>query len=239
LLLFGRLQRLSPLALFTLYLSLFHAGQLFMNFQWGYLLLESGFLAFVYTLAPNRLVIWLFHWVLFRLRFESGNSKLISGDTSWAELSALTHYFETQPLPHVGAWFAHQLPHWILSAGTGFVLLAKLLVPFLIFMPRRFRLFAAAVTLFTQLIILLTSNHNFFNLLTITLRLFLLTDRDWSLVLPRLAKGKEKQIHLPVKPLFSMLSGLFALIIVTMSGALLGEMVTGKRLPPWADNGIA
>jgi hypothetical protein len=31
--------------LYLLYLSLFHAGQIFTNFQWDYLLLETGFLA--------------------------------------------------------------------------------------------------------------------------------------------------------------------------------------------------
>ena len=83
------------IALFLLYLSLFHAGQLFMNFQWDYLLLEAGFLAILLAFSATRLVIWLFHWLLFRLRFESGISKLISGDVSWADLSALRYYFET------------------------------------------------------------------------------------------------------------------------------------------------
>ncbi len=53
-----------------------------------------------------------------RLRFESGLSKLISGDPGWRDLSALNHYFETQPLPHAGAWYAHQLPDWLQRLGT-------------------------------------------------------------------------------------------------------------------------
>jgi len=44
-LLIGFQPRLSLIALFILYLSLAHAGQIFLNFQWDYLLLESGFLA--------------------------------------------------------------------------------------------------------------------------------------------------------------------------------------------------
>jgi len=43
-----------------------------------------------------------------------------------------------------------------------------------IFLPRRFRLIAAAVTIAMQLLIIATSNHNFINLLTILLCLFLL-----------------------------------------------------------------
>ena len=38
------LPRLMLVLLFVLYLSLFQAGQVFMNFQWDYLLLEAGFL---------------------------------------------------------------------------------------------------------------------------------------------------------------------------------------------------
>ena len=34
-------------------------------------------------------------------------------------MTALNYYFETQPLPHAGAWYAHQLPDWLLRAGVG------------------------------------------------------------------------------------------------------------------------
>lgn len=184
LLLFGYLPSLSLTVLFILYLSLYHAGQVFMNFQWDYLLLETGFLAIFLARAPNRLVIFLFHWLLFRLRFLSGISKIFSGDESWQSLSALEYYFETQPLPHAGAWYAHQLPSWILTAGSGLVLLSELLVPFFIFLPRPYRLFAAAFTLLVQLAIIATSNHNFINLLTILLCLFLLDDHFLDKLIP-------------------------------------------------------
>ncbi|HUT41381.1 MAG TPA: lipase maturation factor family protein, partial [Gammaproteobacteria bacterium] len=99
--------------LVLLYLSLVYAGQVFMNFQWDFLLLETGFLA-IFLPWGSAVIIWLMHWVLFRLRFLSGAYKLLSGDESWAGFTALTHYFETQPLPTVGAWFAHQLPEVVL-----------------------------------------------------------------------------------------------------------------------------
>jgi len=60
-------QRLILILLFVLYLSLYHAGQVFMNFQWDYLLLECGFLAIFLAGAPTRLVVLLYHWLLFRL----------------------------------------------------------------------------------------------------------------------------------------------------------------------------
>lgn len=185
LLLIGRAQVLATSVLFVLYLSLFRVGQTFFNFQWDYLLLESGFLAIcLAVMGPSRALIFLFHWLLFRLRFLSGASKLLSEDPSWRGLTTLNHYFETQPLPHLGAWFAHQLPEALLRAGTTVVLFAELIVPFFIFLPRPFRLFAAALTILIQLLIIATSNHNFINLLTIALCLFLLDDRALARMLP-------------------------------------------------------
>jgi hypothetical protein len=121
--------------LYLLYLSLFHAGQIFTNFQWDYLLLEAGFLA-IFLRGGSRVVVWLFRWLLFRLRFLSGISKLLSGDPTWSGLTALSYYFETQPLPHAGAWYAHQLPEWLLRSGSGATLVVEILVPFLMFFPR-------------------------------------------------------------------------------------------------------
>jgi len=75
--------------LYLLYLSLFHAGQIFTNFQWDYLLLETGFLAIILP-GGSRIVVWLFRWLLFRLRFLSGISKLLSGDPTCSGLTAAT-----------------------------------------------------------------------------------------------------------------------------------------------------
>ncbi len=197
-LLFGRWQRFALIGLFVFYLSLYHAGQFFTNFQWDTLLLETGFLAIFLVGGPNLLLIFLFEWLLFRLRFMSGFFKLLSGDPSWSGFTALNHYFETQPLPHIGAWFAHQLPEWMLSTGVGLTFFSELIVPFFIFLPRPFRLAAAGITIFMQLLIIATSNHNFINLLTIVLCIFLLDDRLLSRILPvrvqrvRLSEAESK-----------------------------------------------
>ena len=189
--------RLSLILLFVLYLSLYHAGQLFMNFQWDYLLLETGFLAIFLVGGPNRLLLLMFHWLLFRLRLLSGLSKILSEDPSWSNLTTLNSYFETQPLPHIGAWYAHQLPEWILKSGAGLLLISELIVPFFIFLSRPFRLTAAGITLLIQLTIIATSNHNFINLLTILLCLLLLDDRLVAKVIPHSSRDKiEKQVRM-------------------------------------------
>jgi len=185
LLLVGMQSTWSLIVLFVLYLSLLHAGQTFLMFQWDILLLEAGFLAIFLTRGANHLLLFMFHWLLFRLRFMSGVSKLASGDPSWSGMTTLNYYFETQPLPHIGAWYFHQLPEWVLKGGVMLVLFSELIVPFFIFLPRKFRLFAAGFTIMVQLLIIATSNHNWINLMTIVLCLFLLDDDLLRKILPR------------------------------------------------------
>ncbi len=231
LLLLGRWERPLLILLFLLYLSLYHAGQVFTNFQWDTLLLEAGFLAIFLVGGANRLLILLFEWLLFRLRFMSGFFKLFSGDPSWSGLTTLNDYFETQPLPHTGSWYAQQLPDWLLRSGTGFTLFSELIVPFFIFLPRPFRLAAAAITLLMQLLIIATSNHNFINLLTIALCLFLLDDGIVGRVLPRrlqtvIADGYEAAGR--ARTLTTLLA---ALLIVPASLIGFGSRVVHQPLP--------
>ncbi len=230
-LLFGRWERPLLVILFVLYLSLYHAGQVFTNFQWDTLLLESGFLAIFLVGGPNRLLVLLFEWLLFRLRFMSGFFKLYSGDPSWAGLTTLKYYFETQPLPHTGAWYAHHLPDWLLTAGTGLTLFSELIVPFFIFLPRPFRLAAAAITLLMQLLIIATSNHNFINLLTIVLCLFLLDDRIVGRLLPDRVAPRPNERWRPPGRTRTLAVSLAALLIVPASLIGFAGQLSREPLP--------
>lgn len=190
------------------YLSLVVAGQSFLSSPWDHLLLEAGFLAIF--LAPfsrsatyrseidaSPRVVWLFRFLLFRLTFGSGVAKLAGGDPAWSGFTALQYHFETQPLPTALAWFAHRLPAGLLSAGTFFLLIVELVIPFLYFFPRRPRLFAAAVTAAAQVAMLLTGNYAFFNWLVLALCLFLLDDAALRRLfrLPQKASAPEMPLH--------------------------------------------
>jgi len=218
LLLIGRWQTGSLIGMFILYLSLFHAGDIFLSFQWDTLLLETGLLAiFLARSGPTGLVVFMLHWLLFRFRFMSGFFKLYSGDPSWANLTTLKYYFETQVLPHGGSWYFHQLPDWMLQGGVLLVFFTELVVPFFIFLPRPFRIAAALITLFMQVLIMSTSNHNFVNLLVMVLCLFLLDDRFIERLLPRRMRQRAA-VSAAVVPSASMkvaLGILSALIFVT------------------------
>jgi len=233
LLLLGHWPRLLLILLYLGYLSLYHAGQLLTNFQWDFLLLETGFLA-IFLPGGSRLVVWLFRWVLFKLRFLSGLSKLISGDPTWSGLTALNYYFETQPLPHPGSWVAHQLPEWLLRIGTAGTLFVELVVPFFFLLPRPWRLFAAWATILWQLLIIATSNHNFVNLLTIALCLFLFDDRALSRVLPARWAGRlTDKSPLPAQPRRAVTAAtlVVALVVVPAGAIAAAEMIARRPLP--------
>jgi predicted DCC family thiol-disulfide oxidoreductase YuxK len=168
---------------FVLYLSLVHAGQVFTNYQWDQLLLESGFLA-IFLTAGSRITVWLYRWLLFRFLFLSGAVKLVSGDPAWRHLTALEYHFWTQPLPAPLAWYAARLPHALLAVATAATLVIEVGCALLVFLPRRPRAVAALAVLLLQLAILLTGNYGFFNLLTVLLCLFLLDDAGLRRLLP-------------------------------------------------------
>jgi predicted DCC family thiol-disulfide oxidoreductase YuxK len=192
LLVLGVRWRILRVALFVLYLSLVTAGQEFMGYQWDALLLEAGFLAILLGSSP--IIVWLYRWLLFRLMFLSGAVKLASGDPSWRHFTALPVHYETQPLPTPLAWYMYQLPEWFQRGSVGIVFFVELIVPFLIFAPRRIRFFAASAILALQLLILLTGNYAFFNLLTISFCLFLIDDAFFRRILPRTLSQRRTSV---------------------------------------------
>lgn len=225
-------QRSALVIAFVLYLSLYNVSQPFLHFQWDGLLLESGFLA-IFLGSRSSIIIWLFRWLLFKLRFMSGLSKLTSGDPAWSGLTALNTYFEVQPLPNPVAWYFHQLPEFILRSGTAATLVIEILVPFMMFMPRRWRFTAAWITIFWQLLIILTSNHNWINLLTIALCLFLFDDRALRSVVPeklRIPPLTQTVHSRPVAVFRQVAIPAMAVFILVISSAQLWMLSTGQYL---------
>jgi predicted DCC family thiol-disulfide oxidoreductase YuxK len=195
LVMFGVFTRPALVLAWLCYLSLVTVGRDFLSFQWDALLLETGFLAIF--LAPVQMLespwrsgaspvsataLWLERWLLFRLMFLSGVSKLMSGDLTWRSRTALLYHYWTQPLPTPVAWYAAKLPAWFQQTSVVGMFALELCVPFLIFAPRRLRRIAAVLMVSLQLLIGLTGNYAFFNLLAIGLCVLLLDDsflRRW------------------------------------------------------------
>src|SRR5204862_1463706 len=127
---------------------------------------------------PPRLVLWMFRWLLFRFILSSGAVKLTSGDVTWHSFRALTMHYETQPLPTWIGWYAHQLPVWFQKTSCVLMFVIELAVPFLIFCGRRARQIACGAFTLLMLLISITGNYCFFNLLTVALCV-LLPDDDF------------------------------------------------------------
>ncbi len=183
LLLLAVFERLALILCYGLYLSIAVAGQDFTAFQWDVFLLEAGFLGIFLTWGSG-FIVFLYRLLCARFMFMGGVVKMASGDPSWANLTALNYHYLTQPLPSPLAYYAYYLPHWFNRLCVAGVLVIELVIPFFVFLPRRFRLVAAWSFIALQLSIILTGNYNFFNLLTILLCLFLFDDADVESRLP-------------------------------------------------------
>lgn len=186
---------LMLVCLWALYLSLSVISSPFLDFQWDNLLLETGFLAiFLAPLQmldrpsrqppPSRIAVWLLRWLIFRLMFESGCVKLLSGDASWWNLTALRVHYETQPLPTWIGWYFHQASPAIQAVSTAIMFLIELVVPFFIFAGRIPRISASILFTLLQIAILLTGNYTFFNWLAILLCVPLLDDEALAKLTP-------------------------------------------------------
>ncbi len=190
----GILSRISALLCWVLYLSIVSVGQPFTSFQWDALLLESGFLA---LFAGTPWIIWAYRFLLFRLMFESGAVKLLSHDPNWRNLHALRFHFMTQPLPNPVAYYVDRFPVGLLDAMTAGTLIIELGAPFLLFGPRRVRHIGVGLLIFLQVLVLLTGNYAFFNLLSLALCLWGLDDRTFARLAGLLRRTWPKRRTLP------------------------------------------
>ncbi len=217
----GFFLRTSAAVCLILYLSLVSAGQPFSAFQWDALLLESGFLA---LFAGTRWLVWAYRFLLFRLMWQSGLVKLLSGDPNWRNLHALRFDFMTQPLPNPLAYYAYRLPAWMLDWMTAATLVIELGAPFLIFGPRKARHVGAALLMGLQVAILLTGNYAFFNFLTLAVCLWAFDDRTFAPLAKLLQRGVPRVRPRILEPL---VNGVLVVLIAIGAVQLIGMFAPG------------
>ena len=228
LLLTGFLRPFGAILSWLGWLSFVNIGQDFLSFQWDTLLLEVGFLLIFLEKpglrprppgpdTPPLLIRLALTFLLFRLMFSSGIVKILSGDPTWSDLSAMTYHFFTQPIPNPLSWFIHQLPHPLLHLSTLFTFVIELLLPFALLFPQpKVRLTASLGFLSLMLLIALTGNYAFFNLLTIGLCLALIENRYLSYWL------QPKTVPLPWTPVpWRHLASLAALLQLSLAVPIL------------------
>lgn len=104
--------RFSFLVCFVCFLSFVSAAQDFSNYQSDGMLLEAGFISLFFVPGgvrpglgaaspPSRASLFLLQWEWFRIYFESGLVKLISGDRQWRTLTAMDQYYPERPTAYM------------------------------------------------------------------------------------------------------------------------------------------
>jgi hypothetical protein len=180
-------------ALWALYLSVTHVGQLFWGYAWETLLCETGFLAiFLCPLTslrplparpPPPQVIWLFRWLTLRVMLGSGLIKLRS-DPCWQDLTCLDFHFLTQPIPNPLSPLFHFAPGWVHVLGALFTFTAELVAPLGAFGPRAVRRACGAVIVAFQLVLILSGNLAYLNWLTLVAALACFDDAVFTRLVP-------------------------------------------------------
>ena len=182
------------------FLSFVAAAQDFSGYQSDGMLLEAALLSIF--LAPRGLrpglgeaqpvnadALFMLRWLWFRIYFESGVVKILSGETQWRDFTAMDKYYENGPLPTWIGWYTQQrLPHGFHAATVAYTLIAELLIAWLVFFPKQSRLIAFALTTPLQIAIIVTANYAFLNYLVLFLGVLLLDRGEGQARVPVLHK---------------------------------------------------
>ncbi|MGB7190312.1 MAG: lipase maturation factor family protein [Acidobacteriaceae bacterium] len=187
--------RFSFFVCFLCFLSFVAAAQVFSGYQSDGMLLEAGFLALFLSPAgfwpgfgasspPSRAGYFLLQWEWFRIYFESGLVKLLSGDTEWRHFTAMDQYYQNCPLPTWIGYYVQHLPHWFHAATAGATLVMELGIVLLLFLPRRWRLICFFIVTPWEIGVILTANYTFLNYLVLVLGFLLLDDECLRWLIP-------------------------------------------------------
>jgi hypothetical protein len=195
---------------FLCFLSFVSAAQDFSGYQSDGMLLEAGFLALFFAPPglrpglgaehpPSRASLFLLQWEWFRIYFESGLVKLLSGDEEWRHLTAMDEYYQNGPLPTWVGWYIQHLPHWFHWATAFSTLALELAIVWMLLLPRRWRIVCFFIVTPWQVGVILTANYTFLNYLVLVLGFLLLDDRffsRWVKLTPEPSKIKRAPLWL-------------------------------------------
>ncbi len=199
------LPRVMLLVCFVCFLSFIAAAQDFSSYQSDGMLLEAGFISLflapaglfpglALTRPSPRFPMFLLLWEWFRIYFESGVAKLASGDPTWRNLTAMYEYYQNGPLPTWIGWYMQHLPHWFHIATAGATLVMELVLVWLAFLPRRYKILCFFIVTAWQIGVIASANYTFLNYLVLALAVFLLDDTSLRSFLARLRPRQKPAI---------------------------------------------
>lgn len=186
---------------FLCFLSFVSAAQDFSGYQSDGMLLEAGFISLFFAppgLRPRlaathpapRASLFLLQWEWFRIYFESGVVKILSGDPQWRHFTAMDEYYQNGPLPTWIGWYVQHLPHWFHAATVYATLAMELGLIWMLFLPRRWRIACFFIVTPWQIAVILTANYAFLNYLVLAIGVLLLDDRFVLSILPERWKAR-------------------------------------------------
>ena len=230
------------LVLWVLYSSFVNAGQLFYGYGWEILTLETGFLAVFlcpfgrggrrHAVPPDRAVVWLLRWLLFRVMFGAGLIKL-RGDPCWLDLTCLFHHYETQPIPNPLSPYLHLMPGLAHRAGVLFSHLVEVGAPLLLFGTVRLRRLAGLLILAFQVLLIASGNLSWLNYLTIALCLPCFDDAWLRRIAPRPLKAllarEEAAARAPGRGR-RLAVGALTVVVVLLSAAPAANMLSSRQV---------
>ena len=189
----------------------------FSSYQSDGMLLEAGFLSMFFAPPglrprlgaahpPIRLSLWLLQWEWFRIYFESGLVKWLSGDIQWRHLTAMDEYYQNSPLPSWIGWYVQHLPRGFQKATAAGTLILEFFVVLLFFFPRKWpggravRVALFAIVTVWEIPVILTGNYAFLNYIVVCLGILLLDDRTLASWIPARYRDKLALPHAGDKP---------------------------------------
>ncbi|MDE3110712.1 MAG: lipase maturation factor family protein [Acidobacteriota bacterium] len=233
--------RASLAVCFICFLSCIAAAQDFANYQSDGMLLAAGFLSLFLAATgirpglgrvqpPSRASQFLLLWIWFRIYFESGVVKILSGDRSWRNFTAMDDYYQNSPLPTWIGWYVQHLPHWFHAATVGLMFAVELVICWATFLPRRFRIVCFWIVTPFQVCIILTGNYAFLNYIVLSLAFLLLDDQFVEWAIPRRIRAlvdrpeKQETAAEPAAPVTSPVNGA---AVAPNTRAVLGIAIAG------------
>jgi lipase maturation factor 1 len=196
--------RLTFFLCFICFLSFVGASSVFSEYQSDGMLLEAGFIALFFAPPginpgwgaahpPSRMSLWLLQWEWFRIYFESGLVKLLSGDIEWRNFTAMDEYYQNGPLPTWIGWYAEHLPHGFHAFTVVATLVLELGLVFMLFFPRRVRIVCFFIVTPWEIVVILTANYAFLNYLVLALGILLLDDKFLRPLVPARLRPPEPE----------------------------------------------
>ncbi len=228
--------RVSIAVALICFLSFIGAAQDFASYQSDGMLLEAALLSIFFAprgVRPglgadqpaSRASLFMLRWEWFRIYFESGVVKILSGEEQWRNLTAMDKYYENGPLPTWLGWHVQQWPHSFHALSSAATLVIELLVAWLVFFPQPAKRICFLIVTPLQVGIILTANYAFLNYLVLFGGILLLDDG--------LFRSPTSDPRPSTRPSFAQAIILPVLFITTVASFMVPAFPTVQLLAPF------